>query len=205
MKNLIPVAAVDTATVSIPEDGIDPRNMTTLEPALQKLVNNDLAFKNAAFRKIYCSHARLGVNWNDYNSGTGSMLAQYLVAQGIADAVPDNCIFTVDLPVGSKITGYGMRILPTAGHVGLPVIKPSILVEQLDQDLGSFVGVGSPATNDGSANVAAYELAHTVEKTGLSHVVIADRQYFVRVGGEGGVNRINDLYVTAVWVVVAAP
>lgn len=206
MKTLTPAAGVDTATFQVPEDTVDDQTAASLEPAFQKCLNSTLAFKNGIYRKIYCSVVRLGsVSWRDHNLGVGSMGGQFVLAQTTAAAAAEWCQFSIDLPVGAVITSYGMRLLPTVGHAGLPAGKPQIIMSQWDQDLGSGVTVGGAGATDASASVPAYEVYHTVEKTGFTHTVIADRQYFIAVSGESGANRINDLYYSAVWAVVAAP
>jgi hypothetical protein len=206
MKTLTPSATIDTATFQVPEDAVDAQTAASLEPAFQKCVNSTLALKNGIYRKIYCSVVRLGsADWRDHELGVGSMGGQFVLAQTVAAAAAEWCQFSIDLPVGAVITSYGMRLLPTVGHAALPAGKPQIVMNQWDQDLGSGVTVGGTGAIDGSANVAAYEQYHTVEKTGFTHTVIADRQYFIAVSGESGANRIDDLYYSAVWAVVVAP
>ncbi len=203
MKTLTPATGIDTATFQVPVDGVDAETAASIEPAFQKSLNAVYTLKNGVFRKIYTADVRLAsASWN---VPAGVISGQYICTQTTAAAAQEFNWLPIDLPVGGVITAYGMRVFPTAGHVALPAGMPQVLLYQLDQDLGSLVVVGTTAATDSSANVSAYQLAHSVEKTGLSHSVIADRQYWLGCSGEYSTNRINGLYITAAWVTVAAP
>ncbi len=159
---------------------------------------------DALYGKRYFADVILGsASWS--RTPAGLISGQYIFAQTTANAAIETCLLPAQLPIGATITSYGMRILPTGGHGALPAGMPSVGMYQLDQDLGSTVTVGTTFAVDSSANVGAYQVAHTVSKTGLTHTILADRQYYIACTGEYSTNRVNDMYVTAVWVVVAAP
>lgn len=123
--------------------------------------------------------------WNINDAGNGIQLLDSAVT----------LLTPVRPPHGVVLTGATLYIQPAA-HGALPATMPQFSVRSVSATGGqSILGTAT----DSSANVAAYNAAHTISISGLSHTV--DRttlRYFVRVVGEGGANFAANLIVAQV-------
>lgn len=99
------------------------------------------------------------------------------------------------LPHGATLTQVYVRVLPSAGHGGLPGTMPVVSV--IRHAMPAHTSLGS--ATDNSANVGAYEAVHNISVSGLS--VSVDRslyRYSVRLAGESGANFVAGMQAFAV-------
>lgn len=103
--------------------------------------------------------------------------------------------FRLDLPHGQQLNGITLRWKGAAGHGALPTL-PVITLRRVDQD-GADVSLGSQT--DPSGSVGAYENAHDIALSGLTHTI--DRtlyRYVLTMTGETGGNFVANAKASAV-------
>jgi hypothetical protein len=95
-----------------------------------------------------------------------------------------------DIPAGSVITGVSVLIDPDDVHAGMPASMPELQLHEINPAAGTTVQID--ATTDSSANLAAFEPAHTISSPVLNYTVTAGRVIQARVYGENGANSLGN-------------
>lgn len=93
------------------------------------------------------------------------------------------------LPRGARITRVKTILLPTSGHSGLPTTMPKMRLVAYQRS--DFTAVQTVLQTDASANVAAYEVLHTIDSGDLTSSFSAikpaeDHRVVVEFFGESG-------------------
>lgn len=106
---------------------------------------------------------------------------------GSQTAIP----WILDVPPGATITAIYARVDPSSAHGALPGVLPSLIVQEHDP----ATGTNSTVTNiaDGSGSVPAYEAAHDISATGLSHTTVPGTIVYAFAYGEKGANEVAGL------------
>ncbi|MFS8067810.1 MAG: hypothetical protein ACMG6S_15720, partial [Byssovorax sp.] len=86
-------------------------------------------------------------------------------------AISANAILYIplDLPHGAILNSVEVVVHPAPGHAGLPTM-PQITVKKVPKGTGSGAPVAGPVV-DSSANIAAYEVVHSMSATNIGHTV----------------------------------
>ncbi len=139
---------------------------------------------------------------------------------GLTQATPSNApaavtlmvssvqiLFPLDLVAGQVVQGYGCMMRGAAGHAALPAVMPSISLVYIDVTGSGGSDPGFSTANgpvvDPSANTAAYQANHTFGNSGVSHTVVANRQYYLRFTPESSTNALVGLRVISGYVDVS--
>lgn len=107
----------------------------------------------------------------------------------------------LDLPHGQTLTGITARWAPAPAHGGVPTM-PVLTLYKVDRD-GTQTSLGSQ-TDTNSGSVGAYETAHDIAITGLTHTI--DREsyrYQFTLSGETGGNFVANAACGSVKATVA--
>lgn len=103
--------------------------------------------------------------------------------------------FDLDIPDGATLTAVEVWILTSAPHVGLPVTRPAVVLNQIAIETGSASLLSGET--DQSVDVTAYELPHAItldanSTAALVPTVIDNTAFYyrVKVTTEAGVNAL---------------
>ncbi len=145
--------------------------------------------RQVAFQPLYKA--------GDWDTAAG---ASWYVVQAVTGKT---LTIDVELPDGCVVNEFHAILDGAPAHGALPGAMPSVALVKTDFTSGSVLVPTIVSTQtDTSASVAAYELAHTVSKTGLTETVTrSTHRYFIAITGEGGANFVAGLAVYAVKVV----
>ncbi len=94
-------------------------------------------------------------------------------------------------PAGSTIDSFTVYVNGHSGRAGIPATPPLVILQRLNKVTNVGVTVSSQAD---TAGFVAYELDHTISKTGIAHTVLADEQYQILVFAEDSTNALPDLF-----------
>jgi hypothetical protein len=121
------------------------------------------------------------------------------------EVVDDDLWVPLRLPVGAVLTEVTMTIRGgnqdpgtnnIVSHAGAPSVMPRIDVMRADHDAFAPSSVGGQT--DTYVSAVAYEAAHAVTQSGMSHTILANRKYWARIRGESGTNSLERLRVFSV-------
>jgi hypothetical protein len=205
VKNLVEVATF-TANVSVPEDGVDPRNVTTVEPAFQALADRTAHLRAQQYGRLWVfgPPAFLGADWNN-NQGTNVSSNMFRSTAASAGGPGLILMPVIRMPAAGTITGFGMNIDPVDNsRPNPPATKPTIALHSWNQV--AVRTIHSTAT-DPSATGAAYEAAHAVSVTGLSIALsqVTHCQWYLSITNETGADSSAQLDLESFWVDVSPP
>lgn len=185
-------------------DGDELKN-ATLAPGIQGLANRTRLLARriwageAASRKYLELFAGRDVqnHWTTASppSGTGSGL----VLQQAGTDPTKGMWWTAVLPPKCTIKAVVAEVHGGSGHAGLPATMPALVLQAWDWSGAT----AQYAQTDPSASLGAYEIPHTIAKTGLSIGVTgtAGGLYQVRIFGEGGANALaNKFHIASVYL-----
>ncbi len=116
--------------------------------------------------------------------------------------------FHMPLPDFGKMTALTLTVDGGSAHGALPATMPRIALIKIAHIVGNAsISETTIATlTDASANVAAYELIHTISITGLSETLSVNADWLIVIEGETGANSLaNQFRFFRIVATVAAP
>jgi hypothetical protein len=128
----------------------------------------------------------------------GSVSGWQVNHPGPGDATVENIVFPIEVPQGATITQIRVTIDPANGHGGLPASMPRW---ELLTETATGVATLADSQTDTSANAAAFDANHTIQKTiSVGPVNNATTRYTLKFFSEAGANSLTGLRVTSVLV-----
>lgn len=133
-------------------------------------------------------------DWHIASSGSSSR-PQWRQAQTNATKV----WIPLSLPVGSTLTEVRMSIRGAQAHSALPTSSflPKLKIAIGNNYETDITPAIASTVTDSSATIGAYEVDHTVTRSG-SHLVGADKRYWALVEGESGTDAKILMRLTAI-------
>lgn len=198
--SLTEVASFDAAIV-VPDDG-DAEGAASVQTPLQSLANRT-KFLNA-HSQASTTETRGMPFLLGFNSGWSVQSADNTVTENAAGGSSDVANLMLELPNGQALTAITVNIKPATGaaHSSAPNPMPTIKAWAVSLSGGAVTQLGA-TTADVFTTQAAYEAAHPITISGISHTI--DRtafRYLVQVFGEGATNGVAGLKIisaTATW------
>ncbi len=188
-----------------PKDPIPAAKMNEIDTKIQASL--DIAGSNTVSGAITLSTGRYGyASQSVTRRQLGTVVAQTGWAQGsipttYVQQTAANNIVELELdriPDGSTLNTVTITLIGAGGHAGLPTL-PTLAVYRIAGNVQTQIG---STTTDGSGDTTAYQTAHNISVSSLSHTVDrAANIYVCRVTGEAGGNfvlgaQIYDLVAT---------
>ncbi len=94
-------------------------------------------------------------------------------------------------PPGSTIDSFTVYCNGHSGRADIPATPPSVILQRLNKVTNSSTVVASQSD---TAGFVAYELDHTIVKTAIGEIVLADEQYQIVIFAEDSTNALPDLF-----------
>lgn len=94
-------------------------------------------------------------------------------------------------PVGSTIDSFTIYCNGQSGRADIPQFPPVVQLYRYNKATNAGTLVASATDPSG---FVAYELDHTIPKTGIGEIVLADEQYQILVFAEDGTNATANLF-----------
>lgn len=226
---ITPAPALLPATITGPQDLVDLRTAASVNQAFQPLANACGYYQEiiTVRRLVSCSRPCLGTVAATAKSqtivgpllqipATGALLYEPW-ATGIEFDDVDNAaangrhlIFPLDnaLIHGATITSAKLRLKGVNAHGALPLMMPGFSVMRYDAATDTLASLRAAGmVDDTSANVAAYEVIHSITFTPDQNNVIdreQDYMYWGIVCNEGNTNAQPNLHLYGIQLTMSA-
>lgn len=188
-----PTSVAPPAGYTIPSDG-DAKTAASVNGPFQALMDNVKYLDQGG---VTSSSYEYAANTMPQHTGTSTISLTGTVVQATTGGY---ALYGFDFPHGATINSATVYIDPAGGHtvfgnIGLPVI--TVLSKNLTTNADTILG--TTGTVDPSGTIGAYEVLHTISKTGIGATV--DRsinRYYVRITLETGTDFQAGLVVVGV-------